>query len=82
MRTCLLINMKDKASTVLLKGVLRRSEFPKMQEDTATWQLLINLTSSSVISNPVLGEPVGPLTNPQFIVWSWAINDISLSSKV
>lgn len=53
-----------------------------MQEDTATWQLLMNALSFSSISNPVLGNPRGPLTKPQWSVWFRAWKDFSLCSRV
>lgn len=51
--------------TFLLVGLLKKSELPKMHDDTTMWQVFMYSLSFSFKSNPVLGYPTGPFTKPQ-----------------
>lgn len=61
--------LDHKASTLLLVGLLKKSELPKMHDETTTMQVAMNSLFFSSKSNPLPGYPPGPLTKPQCIVW-------------
>lgn len=56
---------KECPCTNLLVGLLRKSELPKMQEDTATRQVFMYALSFSLNSNPGLENLDMPFTKPQ-----------------
>lgn len=68
--------------TNLLVGLRKKSELPKIQDDTTTVQEFMYILSSLTKSNPVFGNPSGPFMNPQWIVWLVTWKDCSLSSSV
>lgn len=75
-------SIRNSTFTFLLVGLLRKSELPKMQEDTTILQPFMYALSLMSKSNPELENPGGPFTNPQCRVWFFAKKDCSLSSSV